>query len=108
MSMNLIYFKADSRRRPDIKMRELSTDMFDIYSKLAYATGGLVEASNTPSAQLKKILEQTENYYLLTCQLPAPELTTNWLEQPEMGEKAEQEIKIYIKNKSYQLSYHRL
>ena len=108
MSMNLIYFKADSRRRPDIKMRELSTDMFDIYSKLAYATGGLVEASNTPSAQLKKILEQTENYYLLTCQLPAPELTTNWLEQPEMREKAEQEIKIYIKNKSYQLSYHRL
>jgi len=108
MSMNFIYFKTGPKRRPDIKMRELSVDMFDIYAKLAQATGGLAEASASPAAQLKKILEQTENYYLISCQLPVPELTANWLEQPEMGEKAEQEIKIYIKNKNYELSYHRL
>jgi len=108
MSMNLIYFKAGPKRRPDIKMRELSVDMFDIYAKLAQATGGLVEASASPAAQLKKILEQTENYYLISCQLPAPELTADQLDQSEISGKTEQEIKIYIKNKSYELSYHRL
>ncbi len=108
MSMNLIYFKAGPKRRPDIKMRELSVDMFDIYAKLAQATGGLVEASASPAAQLKKILEQTENYYLISCQLPSPELTADQLDQSEISGKAEQEIKFYIKNKSYELSYHRL
>ncbi|HQM75124.1 MAG TPA: hypothetical protein PLL62_07815 [Candidatus Saccharicenans sp.] len=108
MSMNLIYFKAGPKRRPDIKMRELSVDMFDIYAKLAQATGGLVEASASPAAQLKKILEQTENYYLISCQLPAPELTADQLDESEISGKAEQEIKFYIKNKSYELSYHRL
>ncbi|HOE15090.1 MAG TPA: hypothetical protein PLX40_09305 [Candidatus Saccharicenans sp.] len=108
MSMNLIYFKAGPKRRPDIKMRELSVDMFDIYAKLAQATGGLVEASASPAAQLKKILEQTENYYLISCQLPAPELTADQLDESEISGKTEQEIKIYIKNKSYELSYHRL
>ncbi|HRV06552.1 MAG TPA: hypothetical protein P5517_06650 [Candidatus Saccharicenans sp.] len=108
MSVNLIYFKAGPKRRPDIKMRELSVDMFDIYMKLASATGGLVEASASPAAQLRKILEQTENYYLISCQLPALELSADQLEQSEVGGKAEQDIKIYVKNKSYELSYHRL
>lgn len=99
MVLNFIYFKINPRPRPDIQLRELSSDMFDIYSKLAYATGGLVESSATPSAQLKRILESTENYYLVSCPLPQDSDT---LGQPG------KEIKVFIKDRNYKISLVRL
>ncbi|MGB9893687.1 MAG: hypothetical protein ACPLRA_04685 [Candidatus Saccharicenans sp.] len=96
--VDFIYFKTNPRPRPDIQLRELSTDMFDIYSKMAYATGGFVGSSATPSAQLKKILENTENYYLISYAGSSGEN----LEKPSSGVKAR------IKNKDYELTYVKL
>jgi len=92
--VDFIYFKTAPRPRPDIQLRELSTDMFDIYSKMAYATGGLVSSSATPSAQLKKILESTENYYLISYIVPTEENV----------EKQSEEITVRVKNKDYTLT----
>jgi len=92
--VDFIYFKTTPRPRPDIQLRELSTDMFDIYSKMAYATGGLVSSSATPSAQLKKILESTENYYLISYIVPTEENV----------EKQSEEITVRVKNKDYTLT----
>lgn len=67
--VDFLYFKMNLRVRPEIQLRELSTDMFDIYSKIARATGGTIEVTSRPAVQLKKILTNLENYYLLQCSL---------------------------------------
>jgi len=64
--VNFIYFKVSPRPRPDIQLRELSTDKFELYSRLASLSGGLAVSSTSPEAQLEKILESTENYYLIS------------------------------------------
>jgi len=92
--VDFIYFKTDPRPRPDIQLRELSTDMFDIYFKMANATGGFVGSSVTPSTQLRRILERTENYYLISYAGPSEEN----LERPTSGVKAR------LKNKDYKLT----
>jgi hypothetical protein len=73
--------------------------MFDIYSKLAQSTGGLIEATTSPVAQLRKILENTENYYLISYSISPVEQA---LDQPLKGVKAR------LKNKDYALTYLRL
>jgi hypothetical protein len=97
--MDFLYFKTNPRPRPEIKVKEYSTDMFDIYSKLAQSTGGLIEATTSPVAQLRKILENTENYYLISYSISPVEQA---LDQPLKGVKAR------LKNKDYALTYLRL
>ncbi|MDI6846499.1 MAG: hypothetical protein QME28_10245 [Candidatus Saccharicenans sp.] len=94
--VDFIYFKVSPRPRPDMQMRELSTDMFELYSGLARKVGGMVEVTSTPEAQLKRILESTENYYLISCRLP---------EGVEDPRAIFSNAKVRLRNKNYQLNY---
>ncbi len=98
--LDLLYFKTNPRVRPEIQLRELSTDMFDIYSKIARATGGMVEATNTPAAQLKKILTNSENYYLISCTLEGQATDVSRI---SLGKPA-----LRLKNPSLSLVYFKL
>ncbi len=98
--VNFLYFKMNPRVRPEIQIRELSTDMFDMYSELARSTGGIVEATMTPAAQLKKILANSENYYLISC--PPEERDQNLFLAPE------REVRVRLKSGDFSLIFFRL
>ena len=97
LRVDFLYFKTNPRPRPEVQMKEISTDMFDIYSRLARATGGLVESTATPAAQLKKILENSENYYLISFGVEMPEESSRESNIPELI--------IRIKNLNYSQNY---
>lgn len=94
--VDFLYYKTYPRLDPEVKLKELSTDMFEFYSKLAKATGGILESTNTPLAQVKKIVENMENYYLLTYTAPAGE-------DEEMDEPTP-EINVRVKNQNYSIT----
>lgn len=98
--VDLLYFKVNPRVRPEIQLKELSTDMFEIYSKIARATGGMVEATATPAAQLKKILANSENYYLISW--AAKGIPTN------IFQDSQAKLVVRLKNPNLSLIYFRL
>ena len=46
-------------------MRELSGDIFKVFSEVAVSTGGIVETSQNPAAGFQKAAENSAHYYLL-------------------------------------------
>lgn len=100
--VDFIYYKINPRPRPDIKLREFSTDMYDLYGKVARGTGGGVEATGTPMARIKKILDDMENYYLLSLEIPAPG------DEEERPRDVMSGVKIKVRNRDYRLEISRL
>jgi len=63
--LNFLFLNKDAPKVAGLVMRERSEDVFKIMSKIAKATGGLVEASQNPEAALKKAFSAASRYYLL-------------------------------------------
>ncbi|MBN1271411.1 MAG: VWA domain-containing protein [Candidatus Aminicenantes bacterium] len=62
---NLIFMHKDLQTEPGIYMREKSEDIFDAFSKVAQATGGVVDTSQFPLEGIKKSVSNSDSYYLL-------------------------------------------
>ncbi len=63
--LNFLFLNKDAPRAAGLVMRERSEDIFKMMSRVAKATGGLVEASQNPEAALKKAFSLASRYYLL-------------------------------------------
>jgi len=48
-----------------IVMREQSEDIFKLYSRVAQATGGIIDNSQNPASAIKDVLKKREKCYLL-------------------------------------------
>lgn len=62
---NLIFMHKEEQNEPGITMREKSEDIFDAFSKVAEATGGVVDTSQFPLEGVKKSVDNADSYYLL-------------------------------------------
>ncbi|MCX7973664.1 MAG: hypothetical protein N3B16_04100 [Candidatus Aminicenantes bacterium] len=97
--VDFLYFRTNPRPRPEIQLKELSQDMYELYSRVARSTGGMVETTNQPSAQLEKILKNSESYYLIAYSPPSDLIGID---------QTESEIKVKIKGKDYSLNFFQL
>jgi hypothetical protein len=52
--LNFVYVKKSSRRRQGMEFIELSGDMYNVLSKIAKGSGGIVMATTKPAAAMKK------------------------------------------------------
>lgn len=70
--VNFLFLNKDAPKIAGLVMRERSEDVFKMMSKVAQATGGIIDASQNPGASLRKAFSQAEKYYLLYLE-PQPE-----------------------------------
>lgn len=57
VTVHFIYLKKNPRRRRGMEFRELSGDLYNVLSKIAESTGGMVMATTKPAAAMKKASE---------------------------------------------------
>jgi VWFA-related protein len=92
---NLIYLDKSPVRVPSaIIMRELSGDVFTVFSELASSTGGVVETSHNPTVGFEKASEAAGSYYLLYY---SPE---NYVEDGKF-----RKIEVRVKDKNYRITH---
>jgi len=65
ISFNFIFMHKDPEFVSGVIMREQSEDMFNSFSQVAQATGGIVDSSQNPAYAFKHAAEIAESYYLL-------------------------------------------
>lgn len=63
--LNFIFMHKEPENVSGIQMVEQSEDIFEIFSQIAEATGGVVDSSQNPAAAFKNGIEIAENCYLL-------------------------------------------
>lgn len=93
---NFIFMHKEPQHISGIQMTEQSEDIFETFSQIAEATGGITDSSQNPSFAFQKGAEVSENYYLLYY---SP------LDYRETG--AFKTIEVRIKDKDYKV-IHRL
>jgi hypothetical protein len=57
VTLNFFYLNKNVKRRRYIEFKEFSGDIYNVFSKLAKATGGTVISTSKPEAALKKVTE---------------------------------------------------
>lgn len=62
---NFIYMHQEQETTSGIQMTEQSEDVFDTFTQIAEATGGITNTSQNPAAAFKAASEIAEFYYLL-------------------------------------------
>lgn len=65
ISFNFIFMHKDPEFVSGVTMREQSEDMFNSFSQVARATGGIIDSSQNPAYAFKHAAEIAESYYLL-------------------------------------------
>jgi len=65
ISFNFIFMHKDPEFVSGVTMREQSEDMFNSFSQVAQATGGIIDSSQNPAYAFKHAAEIAESYYLL-------------------------------------------
>jgi VWFA-related protein len=63
---NFLMMKRTPEKFGGITMREQSEDVFQVFSQVAAATGGIAESTQNPAAEVKDALKTAETYYLLS------------------------------------------
>ena len=90
---NLIYLDKSPVKAPStIIMRELSGDVFSVFSELASSTGGIVETSHNPTVGFERASEAAGSYYILYY---SPE---NYVEDGKF-----KKIEVRVKDKNYKV-----
>ena len=91
---NFIFMHRDPENVSGIQMVEQSEDIFEIFSQIAEATGGVVDSSQNPAAAFKAGAEAAENCYLLYYH-PAG----------YQRDKKYRNIEVKVKNKNYRITH---
>lgn len=55
ITVHFIYMKREMRKRPGTEINEFSSDVYNVLSKVAKGTGGVIETTSKPSSVMKKI-----------------------------------------------------
>lgn len=66
ITFDFIYFQKSAQRMNGLIMKEHSGDVFNIFSKLAKATGGEVFTTATPESSFRLAAESADTYYLVS------------------------------------------
>jgi hypothetical protein len=65
VDFNFLFMGKTPESVPGIVMREQSEDIFKLYSRVAQATGGIIDNSQNPASAVKDTLKMREKCYLL-------------------------------------------
>lgn len=65
LTFNFLFMHKNPELVSGITMREQSEDMFNSFSQVAHATGGITDSSQNPGPAFKNAVNLTESYYLL-------------------------------------------
>jgi VWFA-related protein len=88
--------RSIGRLRPtELKMQDMSTDIFSTFKEISHATGGLVDSSTNIASSLERAVNASENYYLLY-----------YTPKDYKADGKFREIKVKVKNKNYRI-FHR-
>jgi hypothetical protein len=60
VTVNFIYINIDMGKGMSTELKEFSSDIYDAFSKLARATGGIVETTSKPVKALKKAVKESQ------------------------------------------------
>ena len=71
---HFLYLTKQTARDRRFVMKDNSQDMYNMFSKLADSTGGVMETTSRPEAALKKVCGFCDQYYLVDFYSPAPQL----------------------------------
>ena len=89
---NFIYMDYNPPRLSGIVMREMAGNVKDIFSDIAYATGGISDDSPNPTAAFQKTSDVTRNSYILY-----------YSPRKYVGDGKFRKIEIKVKNKKYKI-----
>jgi hypothetical protein len=64
--VNFLFMKRTPEKFGGITMREQSEDVFRLFSRVAEATGGIAETTQSPLAEVRDAVKTLDAYYLLT------------------------------------------
>jgi hypothetical protein len=59
-TLHFIYVNKEGKRRQGMQFKEFSGDIYNVFSKIARATGGVIEATSKPAASLEKIAKASK------------------------------------------------
>jgi len=90
--VNFLFMRKTPERFGNINMREQSEDVFNLFSKIAEATGGIAETTQNPAAEVQDAVRTAERYYLVAFR-PAPAATSG----------AFQPLTIRVKGRGYKI-----
>ncbi len=65
LTVHFIYMSREAQQFPGATMREQSEDIFQAFTTIARATGGLSETAQNPVVSFRKAAARWEKYYLL-------------------------------------------
>jgi hypothetical protein len=65
VEVHFLFVEKVPEKLGGLTMREQSEDIFKLFCSISEATGGLVATGKNPQVMFERILEATENYYLL-------------------------------------------
>jgi VWFA-related protein len=65
-TFNFLFMKRTPEKFGGVTMREMSEDVFKVFSQVAVATGGIAETTQRPLAEVKDAVKAMDAYYLLT------------------------------------------
>jgi VWFA-related protein len=79
---------------PNIYMQDMSIGIFNSFKEIAQATGGMTESSGNPASAFSKVLNASENYYLLY-----------YAPKDYQKDGRFREIEVKLKNKDYTVNH---
>jgi len=102
ISIHFLYITNTKERDPDkgrlrptgLEMHDISMDIFSTFREISLATGGTVDSSANAAASFEKVVNASENYYLIYY---APK---NYKADGKF-----KEIKVKVKNKNYRITH---
>ncbi len=90
--LDFIYMNKEAQHFFGATMREQSEDVFQAFTKIAQATGGISDTSQNPAASFQKAVSRWGKYYLLNYVPTAPERDGSF-----------RRIEVRVKGKNYQI-----
>ncbi len=94
--VSFLFIKRTPEKLGGVTMSEQSDDIFQHFSTVAEATGGLAGTTQNPEAELKAAVELLESYYLLA-----------YAPGPGAAEGAFRKVSVAVKGKPYKVTYGR-
>ena len=91
---NFIYMHKEPENVSGIRMTEQSEDIFETFSQVAEATGGIIDSSQNPAASFKNGTKISESYYILY-----------YSPEKYIKDGKYKSIEVKVKNKDYKITH---
>lgn len=91
---NFIYMHKEPENVSGIRMTEQSEDIFETFSQVAEATGGIIDSSQNPAISFKNGIKISESYYILY-----------YSPEKYIKDGKYKSIEVKVKNKDYKITH---